>query len=136
MQKKNMSLVIGILIIILLIINILSLFMTITWVNNEQKEVLKERFNLPEHALVISTILPNNYFRPYLQLVYWENGIIKIQNSGRIGESNDPLFSIFPELQEQNIFHNLFLYDIIFIVLLIILNVIKKVNKAHIKDNK
>lgn len=116
------------------IINIMAIFQKITWVTDEQSKILKERFNLSEGNIIISTIIPNHFFRPTLKVLYYDDGLIKIVDSGKIGESNDSAFSIFSDLMKQNIFNYLYIVDILFIISLIILIIYKRKSYKSLID--
>lgn len=122
MSSKTIKKATIILIVLTIIINIIAMFNRVVFIDNEKSEILKERFDLPEHSRVLITIIPRSFFRPYFKMVYLDD-IICTMDTGQIGEAGDTAFSILPDMIEANIFEYIWIFNIMVIVIIIGLKV-------------
>ena len=126
-MKKKIKIAIWILIIWTIFINIISMSNRITFIDNEKSEILREQFDLPDNVKVFATIIPKSFFRPSFKMIYLDDIIINIQDTGKLGEADNAAFQILPDMIENDIFQYIWIFNIINIIVFIIIFVIYKI---------
>ena len=135
MSSKTIKITTIIIIVLTIIINIIAMSNRVVFIDNEKSEILKERFDLPEHSRVLITIIPRSFFRPYFKMVYLDD-IICTMDTGKIGEAGDSAFSILPDMIEADIFEYIWIFNIVMVVIIMGLREYNYLLNERVKNEK